>query len=187
MAATTSDHTIPPQRINIRCRFAIICDRYPRWAALPVNDRERLVRHIERSCFTLAVNECTIAGINRVFTEARFVARYSAICSKVLANLDTTGSVGSTYLIDRIITGTVDPLTVADMGSIDLCPAASKEEREMIERRQGAKTELKVSRAYTCSKCHGNETIPIKYQSRAADEDSSTSIKCVTCGNRWRR
>ncbi len=183
----TNNVMIAPQRMQIRMSFCMVCERYPKWAELPIVTREGLVRHMERSCFAAVVDECIAAGIDRLFTEPKFVDRYSAICCRVSANLDTTGSVGSNYLIDKIIAGEVDPLTIASYTSVTLCPEASREEREMIERRQNIKAELKVSRAYTCPKCHGNETIPIKYQGRSADEDCSISIKCVKCSTIWKK
>jgi DNA-directed RNA polymerase subunit M/transcription elongation factor TFIIS len=183
----TNHVMIAPQRRQMQSRFSMICERYPKWMEVHIDVRDRIVRHMERNCFAVAVEECKALGINRLFTEPRFIARYSAVCSKILANLDTTGSVGSTYLIDRIITGEVDPHTIAGYNSIELCPEASREERESIERRQCAKSELKVSHAYTCPKCYGNETLPIKYQGRAADEDCSISIKCVKCSMIWKK
>jgi DNA-directed RNA polymerase subunit M/transcription elongation factor TFIIS len=162
------------------------CSTYPAWRQLESGRREALVRRIERDCFNKAINLCIDDGTNRLFTDKTFVDRYSAICSRVIANLDMTGPVGSDYLVRNIINGAVDPRDVASLTSFELCPQASSNERKDIELRQMQKVPNKVSRAYKCKKCGGNETIPIEYQGRSADEGSSRSIKCVICGYIWR-
>ena len=178
---------ISSPRIRMHVCFHEVCNGYPGWAALEGVVRDRLVRHMERGCFAITIDECTKQGIDRTFTDARFVNRYSMICHKLLANLDVKGSVGSSYLIDKIISGEFKAIDAGLCTSFELCPEASTSEREMIRLRQNQKVALKVSRAHVCPKCKGNETIPIKYQSRAGDEDSSLAIKCVLCSHKWKK
>ncbi len=178
---------VTPQRALIQSRFREVCEKAPCWHELPYERRAAIIRRAERNCFEVAINECQAAGINRTFTEPRFIERYSSVCYKVLSNLDIAGPVSSSYLIEGLIAGTIDPYTVAEQSSATLCPAANEQERATIERRQNQVAAVKVSRLYTCSKCGANETIPIKYQGRAADEDCSISIRCVHCSFVWRK
>lgn len=185
---TTMDQpVIAPERITIRLAFDAICMTHPAWAELPYDTREMYLRRMERSCFNVTVHSCILEGINRLFTDKKFIQRYSTICSRVMANLDPAGSVGSNKLIPKLLAGEIDPYKIAELTSKDLCPEASKAERDDIELRQKQKSQGKVSRAYTCRKCGGQETIPIEYQARALDEGSSYSIKCVNCEFVWRR
>ncbi len=178
---------ISSPRLQMHACFREVCEQYAAWMALGADVRDRLIRHMERGCFAITIDECVIEGIDRMFTDARFVSRYSIICHKLLANLDVNGSVGSSYLIDRIISGEIKAVDVGRYTSFELCPEASKCEREMIKLRQNQKVALKVSRAHICPKCKGNETIPIGYQGRSADEDTSLAIKCVLCGHKWKK
>ena len=177
---------IAPQRIVIRNAITMECENWEIWKILDETTRQTLARRIERGCFEVTITECEIAGIERQFTEKKFVERYSAISSRVINNLSANGSVKSDFLIKKVINNEVDPHNVARMNSIELCPMASESERKMIEIRQNQKAVTKVSRAHTCKKCHKNETIPQEVQSRAADESSTSCILCVHCGHNWR-
>lgn len=177
---------IARERLIMYACFEEICAKHIGWDIMAQIDRETLIRRMERSCFKATVTSCTLDGVDRLFTDKRFVQRYCANCSRVMANLDPTSSVGSLYLLDHILRGDIDPYNVADLVSKDLCPDASKAEREEIALRMTVKTPMKVSRAYKCRKCGGQETVFIEFQARSADEASTKSIKCVGCEYVWR-
>jgi DNA-directed RNA polymerase subunit M/transcription elongation factor TFIIS len=175
------------QRRTMTEAFRAVCEVYRPWTLLPLEQRAQIIRRMERNCFEIAIDECRKAGINRLFDEPRFLARYSSVCYKLLSNLDVNGSVSSTYLLDKLIDGSVDPYVVAEFSSERLCPEASAAERDMIAKQQSQTAILKVSRAYVCPKCGGDKTLPREYQGRAADEGGSLSIKCTNCNWIWRR
>lgn len=179
------EQRLPVHREIMKNSILIICNHYPAWQAKPAEWKSTVARRIERNCMELVIAQCIEEGIDRLFEDKKFINRYSVLCSKVLANLDTTGSVGSSHLIDKLING-LDPYEVAGMMSQEMCPEAGQSLRDNILLRQQQLMKGKVSHAHVCRKCGGNETIPIEYQSRAADEGSSKSIKCVVCGFVWR-
>lgn len=174
-----------PERIQIYNTIMNVCSNYPEWAAMDVDLQKTLVRRIERGCFEFVINECILNGIDRLFTEKKFIDRYSVICYKVIINLDVNGSIQSSELINKIINNVIDPHDVAKLSSKNMCFSANEKERNYIELRQNQQTITKVSTKYTCMKCHKNETIFKSYQSKTADESENTSIKCVSCGNVW--
>ena len=175
-----------PERIRIRNRFEEVCSEFPEWNELSAEKRETIIRRMERNCFEVTIESCIRDGIDRLFTEKKFVQRYSINCFRVMANLDVNSSIRSENLIKKLISGEVDPYKIAELPSRELCPEASQAERDEIELRQKQKFKGKVSRAYTCRKCKGNETIPIEFQGRGTDESSTYSIKCVNCEFVWR-
>jgi DNA-directed RNA polymerase subunit M/transcription elongation factor TFIIS len=177
---------IPRERIVIREMLATICSKHPDWRKLPAEDQNTLIRRIERGCCEALIEECDENGINKVFGDKKFTERYSTICSKVAYNLDINGSVGSRYLIELVMSGEIDPHNIARLPSHLLCPEANHTLRKEIEARQNLKIERKVSRLHTCRRCLKNETTTISYQSRAADESETTSIKCINCDHTWR-
>lgn len=178
-----------PERQSIKTMLTIICDKYPAWTSLGQDKRETIIRRIERNCFEVTINQCMLDGIDRLWSNPKFVNRYSSVCFKVAANLTVDEKKeDSTFLLDGLILGSIDPYKVAEMNSAELCPAASIAERRTIEIRQKQKVPMKVSRAYTCSKCKGTETVYKEYQGRAIDEASSKSVRCIQegCGHIWR-
>ncbi len=154
------------------------------WTDLDEETQNTIIRRVERGCLNKCIAECSQRGIDRVFTEKKFVDRYSAICSKIMVGLDPGINTASTVLT-AVINGDIDPHSLAEMSSNVLHPEANIELYEEIELRKQQKVTLKVSHAYTCKKCQGNSTIPLPFQGRAADECESRSIKCIGCGHTW--
>lgn len=150
-------------------------------------DADTIARRIERSCYNNVIKSCIADGVDRLFTDQKFLARYSAICSKCIANIDQTSAVGSNYLIDKIISNSIDVNTIADMTSIELCPESSKDVRDDINLRLKQVPIRKVSTKYTCKKCGCKESIFTEYQARASDEAGTISIKCVQCTHVFRQ
>lgn len=177
---------IAVQRIKMRERMLELLEEYPKWAELSKEKKETNVRRMERSCFAHVIAECVLNGIDRLWTEPKFVQRYSAEIYRVIVNGVPNSTVGNTYLIDRVLDGGVDPNNVAELSNHEMCPAASKAERDEILLRKQQKIEEKVSHAYICRKCGKNDTVALEYQGRCADEGSSISIKCVHCKHVWR-
>ncbi len=177
---------IAPERAIIQTSIEVACAQYPPWSELPQEQRSTIVRRIERSCFNYTIAICTNDGIDRLFTDVKWRARYSATCAKVLLNLNVASSIASTYLITNVINGTIDANDVGAMTSAQLCPDANRGERDMINARQNQKAIQKVSNKYTCKKCHKSETTIEQYQARGSDESSNESIACINCGHFWR-
>lgn len=158
------------------------CDAFKKMTPI---ERETIVRRVERSCFNTSITKSEIYGIITVFTDKKFLELYSMECSRILHNIAPATAYNS-YLVDKLIDGTINLNTVAELKNDELNPDVSAAEREEIRIRQCQKTERKVSHKYTCKKCGGNKTIPLEYQGHASDEASSHSIKCIGCENVWR-
>lgn len=174
------------ERVIMQNTFLRTLQSHSKFNQLGAEDQSALIRRIERSCFNASIDEATRCGVAREFSNLRYRDIYSAGCMKILHNLSVDTAFNS-FLADSIFAGDIDVTKIAEMKNEELNPSASQAERDEIALRQSQKTDLKVSRMYKCKKCDGNETIPIEYQGRAADEASSRSIKCVACGNVWRR
>lgn len=179
--------TLPRERMLMKEYMKSACAKYGGWAELDADTQDKIIRRIERCCFNKAVMSSIEDGIDRRWANPKFVGRYSAECYRVLSNIDHTSSVRSDYLISEIIAGRIDAAEVAELSSYELCPMASQAERDEIDLRMQQKVDMKISRAYTCSKCHKNETQLKRYQASRADEDSTISIRCINCGHVWRR
>jgi DNA-directed RNA polymerase subunit M/transcription elongation factor TFIIS len=175
------------QRIKVQGVILGACETYPEWKNLSAETQTTLVRRVERSCFEETLNKSISAGVDRLFTNPRFINIYSTESSRIIVNLDITSSVGSSYLISRLISGEINPYTVAKLSSDQLCPEAASAERAEINirREQENNNDKKVSKMYVC-KCGSTKTTFIEQQTRALDEASVRSIKCEVCKRVWR-
>jgi DNA-directed RNA polymerase subunit M/transcription elongation factor TFIIS len=181
------------ERLEIQAAMRAVAAKNASWASLSAGDQDSAIRRMERSCFNANIESCTADGIYLSVSDPTYVARYSAICYRVISNADPD-VVGDSHLIDAIVNfmehgavaGAINPADVAQMLSMDLCPSANKAVRDAIAERKNQKTTKKVSTKYVCKKCGSNSTIPLEFQGRSADEASTISIKCVYCGHIWR-
>jgi len=176
--------SIAPQRERTYTLFVNACEKGAAqllWLTCDDDWKITMVRRMERSCMNAVLEECEHSGIDRRFTDQKFIARYSAAAMKVADALER-----SEYLLASLIDETIDCNDVGKLSSMELCPDASAKERAEIAERKRQKTANKVSRAHVCRVCGGDKTIKIEQQSRAVDELSTWSIKCTDCGNVWR-
>jgi len=175
------------QRMAIRKIIGQTCaENCAAWEELPNIRKDALARRIERSCFNATIASCIDDGIDRLFTEKKFIERYSSICFRVISNLNKNVVAQST-LIEDILAKRVDETEIATLASDQLCAEANLAIRETIAARMSQKAHIKVSKSHTCRKCQCKETIVVEYQGRASDEASSFSIRCVNCNFIWRR
>lgn len=172
---------VPIERLKIQSVMSARLIENEAWRNLSAGEQATIIRRMERSCCSATIFSCERDGIDRTFGDKRFRERYSASCARVIACLTPTST-----LVDGLVSGSIDCCDVAKLTDVELCPEASVTERDMIDRRQNAKYRKKVCRLYRCGKCGENETLPLTYQSRAADEASTISVKCVKCAHVWR-
>jgi DNA-directed RNA polymerase subunit M/transcription elongation factor TFIIS len=143
-------------------------------------------KEIERSCYNEIILSCEDEFIQRSFiNEPKFVARYSAICSKFLVNLDPLSDIASTYLIEGLISGKFQADKIAKLTSNDINPNASKDIRNMIEIRQNQTIKKKTTSMYACPKCKCREVTLRETQYRALDEASAFRMTCTECDHVW--
>jgi DNA-directed RNA polymerase subunit M/transcription elongation factor TFIIS len=181
------------ERLIIRGIIAEACAKHPKWptAENPANKATIenpvvIVENMERSCLNAAVAWAKAAGLENSFSNPAFTDYYSALAFKVVSNLDASSQVGSTHLLDGILSNAVRPRDVATMTAVEMCPAASAAEREEIETRSRQRLEDNYSYMHKCKKCGESKTEIQEHQTRSADEMATITAICVTCGNMWR-
>jgi DNA-directed RNA polymerase subunit M/transcription elongation factor TFIIS len=168
------------ERSIIRDLFHSVCEKNILWSKLPKKEKNNMVRYMERECLRVAIEDCKHDGIDRFFTNQKFVNRYQCIVSKIICNLDND-IIEVSNLLEQLILRKINVHDIANLTSAELCPAANKETREYLNKRLNEKLEYKVSKAYKCPCCKNNKTIPTEYNPRASDESSVFSIRCITC------
>jgi DNA-directed RNA polymerase subunit M/transcription elongation factor TFIIS len=156
-----------------------------KFATLSIFDKNMLLKDLERGCYGATRKKGNKKGISISWDSDDFTYLYHDICYKVASNINPNSTVGSKYLTDLILDGSVEPKNVASMTSQDMCPEQYTCIMEKIKlMNEGVK--VKTSKLYYCSKCKRNETILSNCTDRGGDENTSLIIFCVFCGFRWR-
>jgi len=168
-----------PRKI-ISALLADILMKYSSFSSTVEDKRARIIRHLERSCYTRVITLCEHEFINRRWTDKIFVERYNTECFRIMSNLDNNEE-----LIKKIISGTIDPLNISNISSYELNPQSSEKERDFIKMRLDQKLDVKVSDKYKCVKCDARKVQYREFQKRALDEASSFMMECMECRHRW--
>jgi DNA-directed RNA polymerase subunit M/transcription elongation factor TFIIS len=154
------------------------------WKSLTKDQQDTIVRRIERCCHAKTVKECTDQFIPRLWSEPRFIERYSTECYRIVSNIDATSIVASSYLAKKIIRGEVDLRYICDIPNHELNPAGSQDERDELSVRM----QQKVNNKYCKDKCRNCGQLKVRYaehQTKASDELSNFHYKCDGCGDWW--
>lgn len=166
-------------RILIKAEF--VAHHNDIWGQLDETKQETIIRRIERGCYNNTILSCIKDGITQNWESVKFVGRYSSSCYRIISHLSYRG------LAEKIINESIGPLdNVSLLSSFELDETGSATERAEIELRKKQKVDQKISKVFTCRKCGGKETTMKNYQTRAADEDSTLSIRCIRCEYVWR-
>lgn len=150
----------------------------------------KLSRRIEKGIYNYCIEYSIAKNIYKSWDNKLFYRTYISKVISVYSNLDTKCYIGNTSLLNRIITGDVDPHDVAKMSSYDTYPEnwekllnkKNKIDKMKYEIKQQAMTEV-----FKCRKCGSRKCSYYELQTRSADEPMTQFINCLDCGNRWKQ
>lgn len=168
-----------------------VCNNHPRFAELPESTREGYAVAIERSCYNECVSQCVSEFVLRYWDHTGFLHKYSSIVYKNVANLDTNSSVNSrlknnSSYLDDILDGKIDIKLCGRLGSIDMCPVASDEERTMLHIRSNIKLLRKYVETQECRNCHSKKIYREEVKTTlGSDELTSFKYTCDSCNKWW--
>lgn len=138
---------------------------------------------MERCCHTYTIEICKKKFIDRYWINPLFVNIYMSECYKIISNLNTVSINGcnSNYFIDKIISGEINTKDVCGLSSFDMCPEASRAERNSIEVRSQQKIKQKVSEHIECPKCREKACYYFEIHTKGLDEPSDLHYVCTAC------
>ncbi len=176
------DKTIRDKHINILIKI-LSNDKEFKKSQLDSND---ISIQIEKGLNNASIKEANrryVSPVNWVNND--FVYIYSSIFYKIVENIDPSSSVGSRYMIDKIIKQDINLKKIAVMDSTELCP----EKNEMLLKekriRIGKKIKYKTTKRFPCPNCKERRAQSKQVQLRSFDEGYNTSLTCINCGHKW--
>jgi len=147
--------------------------------------QDNIIISIEKSCYEETIKKADELLIYQSWDNEKFSYLYYLYSNKVTKNLDSESEVQSDYLINLILSESVDITKIASMSSEELCPEKSKNIKESLDKRNNQKINIKTSTLYKCKNCGKKEVTIKSVQIRALDEAASLSITCVFCQYNW--
>ena len=141
----------------------------------------KYARRIERGCSQHALTA------NRSWLGSKSVVYYYKLkCMSICLNLDPSLGIEDSLLIPMLKAGEIKPEDVGTTPEWEYSKEGLKIKDE-LRIRAGQKVERKTSTMYKCPKCYKRNAYVGYMQRRAADEGTSTILKCVACDYCWSR
>lgn len=163
-----------------------ILQQYKGAERIPYATLEQYAKQIEHGCNNLSIEQARSRHITPInWNNMRFCDIYSSNMYKIKQNLDPNSEVNSTYLIDGILSGKINPKNVGYMKSEELCPEKSEQIVNERKTRLNNRIEVKTTKEYKCHNCGQRKCQFKRVQLRSLDEGYQKSITCMNCGNHW--
>lgn len=157
----------------------------------PDEEAKRLASETEGSCYSNVIETCSNleSAPIRTWENPIFRRIYDQRISTVAANLTPLSSVGRSYptaVRASLLRGEITPGELGRMRANELCPEATREERELFQARLNQKIEGVHSKLHRCPKCGARDASTRQVQMRSLDEGATTMATCNVCGEDFR-
>jgi len=143
-----------------------------------------IILNIEKGIFNQSVKTCKEKNTPLKWSNNIFTSIYAKIARKILANISYTPN--SEAFKDRILTGDVDPYSIATFTHENMNPEMWSELRINTLKKHITKQEEVGDGMFTCNVCKSKKTVYYQMQTRSADEPMTTYVTCTNCNKKWK-
>lgn len=171
------------ERRQVILTICEIMDKHEIFKELNRQKQRDIIMAIENSCYNKLKDKCSEEAIYKCWHNERFSYLYSLICGRVISNLDKDEN--NDYIIEAIVTNTIDVKQIGYMDSDSLNPSIRKQLLENINSRKNIKIKQKTTSLYTCRNCKMKNCSVRFQQMRSLDEGQSMILTCQNCGFRF--
>ena len=145
---------------------------------------------IENSCYNAVIktSKNTRELLRRHWDSAPFTCIYHTRCGTIADLLDinsTTCQIYGNILIDKLLSGELNPNLIGDMTVGQICTNLFAPERAEIEARLNQVVPVKESNLFKCPHCGMRKCTYIEVQRRALDEAPDYTCICLNCNHRF--
>lgn len=166
-------------RQKVYVELWLVLSHCKKFEELPLMDRWRICRNIERSCYAYTFNRAVAENLKLAWNCNAFITIYATLVARVLANLDVTGSIGNQELILRVLDGFYD---VGKLSSQEMMPSKTQALRDEINTRNNVKLQKYYSVIISCAFCGQKKIITQEKQFRSGDEPKGMLRICDNPG-----
>lgn len=147
-------------------------------------EEESRLEKLERGIYNYSIDYAKKNDIPRSWRCVHFVDIYERRMLSILKNVQDMGKNDRSRLLD------MNMEDIAYMSPEQLNPNMWKELLDIHKNKVKNSYErymLPMSDRIVCRKCKGREIAYYEFQSRKADEGSSTAYTCLTCNYKWKK
>lgn len=179
-------------RQNIRIQFkekldSFVSSQKPQSCGEPQENgldskTESISVNLEKGIYNYAIKEANDRMIIKKWENTKFTQLYVDRLRTFYLNLKNK------EFIERIVTLQIKPQEYTKITHQDICPGKWQELIEKNTKREESLLSVNIKAntdLYTCRKCKSRNIYFTETQTRSADEQSTITLLCLTCGKRW--
>lgn len=118
---------------------------------------------------------------------ADFQSFYIQRAFTIITNLDPSGYLKNTYLLQALLKKEYDEFEICHLKAEDMFPARWEELYKRFSKEDEIKEQKEIPDGmFRCGKCKTYKTTYYQLQIRSADESMTTFVTCMNCKNRWK-
>ena len=145
---------------------------------------------LEHHIYNYAINKCNKELIQASWDNNIFRIVYFDKFKSIISNLSKKYGVNNTSIKKLLSKKKLDAYSIVNSSAIKLNPMIWNnliDEKRKCEEIQKQKIMAQSTTLYRCYKCKKNKCTYYEFQTRSADEPSTTFISCLNCGNKWKQ
>jgi DNA-directed RNA polymerase subunit M/transcription elongation factor TFIIS len=145
---------------------------------------------LEHHIYNYAINKCNKELIQASWDNKIFCIIYFDKFKSIMSNLSKNYGVDNIDIKKLLNKHKIDAYTLVNSSVIKLNPSIWHnliDEKRKCEEIQKQKIMAQSTTLYKCYKCKKNKCTYYEFQTRSADEPSTTFISCLNCGNKWKQ
>lgn len=147
---------------------------------------DQIAAGIESGIYQYAMDKAIDYQIDIDFTDINFRRTYANKLLGIIVNLQDDSYVQNPQFRERILSGEIDPTTVARMRPHEICPEKWEDVIQMTAKMaELAEQSGRTTDSYTCARCNRNKCTYFDMQSRSMDEPMTRYFRCCHCGHQW--
>jgi DNA-directed RNA polymerase subunit M/transcription elongation factor TFIIS len=147
-----------------------------------LNDIQNSIK-IEAGIFEFAIVYCHTKNYEPEY----FYSVYQEKLDEILQYICSKSYLYNERIINGINDGTVDAQKIAFMKPEDIMPENWDLIKKKNKLREDKKNNVATTNLFKCNKCHERKCTITQVQTRSADEPMTNFIKCLVCGNEWKK
>lgn len=149
----------------------------------------KIAKGIEIGIFNETILQCNKKKVIKRWDNKYFRILYSRKALSIYSNLDSHSYIHNSTFLQRLQKKEFKPHELAQLEPKQIFPESWKKIYDEKEIRDKYLYEVNKSLAtdiFTCFQCKKKECTYFQLQTRSADEQITTFVRCLNCKNRWK-
>lgn len=157
--------------------------------ALTQEQADKLSTGIEVGIYNETIMMSNVKRVIKRWDNKYFRILYTRKALSIYSNLDKQSYIRNTKFLDRLLKKEFKAYEIAQLKPKQIFPESWKkiyDEKELRDKHLYEVNKSLATDIFTCFRCKKKECTYFQLQTRSADEQITTFVRCLNCKNRWK-